>query len=125
MCFSALGGTFVVAAAKGGMLRENVSPTRPFYSDFDRNCTKSCMLIFVVGFAYAVYFGHVLGSVGLTDGQLMLVKSPTTMMNVVQSTSEPVQGFLEDFVGDSLVTTLRDVNQTFAENFDVKGCLTA
>ena len=32
------------------------------------------MLIFVGGFGYAVYFGHMLGSVGLTDGQIMLVK---------------------------------------------------
>ena len=69
------------------------------------------MLIFVGGFGYAVYFGHMLGSVGLTDGQIMLVKSPTTMMNVVQSTSEPVQGFLEDFVGDSFITTMRDVSK--------------
>ena len=72
------------------------------------------MLIFVGGFGYAVYFGHMLGSVGLTDGQIMLVKSPTTMMNVVQSTSEPVQGFLEDFVGDSFITTMRDVSKFYS-----------
>jgi hypothetical protein len=123
-CCFCIGRYCLCCCCKGGpCCCGKIYPTKPFYSNCDRNCTKLCMLIFVGGFGYAVYFGHMLGSVGLTDGQIMLVKSPTTMMNVVQSTSEPVQGFLEDFVGDSFVTTMRDVNQTFAENFDVKGLL--
>jgi len=114
-------GRYCCCCMKGGCCGKRF-PTKPVYNICDKFATRLCMASFVLGGGWMIYFAY-LGSVDLTDGMVMVAKSPTTSMNVVQSISVPFQTLLEDMIGKSTVATLQDVNRTIAKDFDTKGLL--